>query len=1758
MRKWLDETEQQHSADIELRATLDEKRAQLTTYRSLLQDVMAHQQAIFDCRDRAQSLPEMMTGMSSSGSAASSRNDERAGEFIESAGLRHQSLLKRAQAFVERYEGIVSDHQQYSKAVMDAQEWLDATHGAIEMWGDVRLERITLHANVERLKNLQLALPEEESRITQIRILGEKVIPGTSELGQSNIRSQIDCSQQEWESLNSTLQSAIDSLETKLKQWADYEALKERCQQWLRQTDGRFHAIDLKSDLESKRAQLEEIKALQSELRGKELEIDELTEKQQQLYNRYGSGGGSSLLSPASAGGSGSASPSSISRSNSQTLELAPKYQQIMSRIKELSTKWQDYVDAHQDFNGRLEDCFSWLTNVKDKLAYCSDLSASSQEDLDSKMTTIQDLLMYKEEGFVKVQSAVELAQSVLANTAPAGHDAINSNVDRLKAEWGQLASKMMDTKANLDGVISKWAGFLEQIHQLKKIVEGVEASLAESSQPQSTLSEKRTQLERLKNLGEKIKCERIEVNSLKSKAAEMMASGQQNQAAGQAHQILDKFQRLAEQVKAAQATAEEDFKAHKTYKEAYDELMTWISRAREKVPSMKHRPLGDRLAIEEAVFALTALLNKQAQGQLRVEELQRRSQQVLLGSSTASAGQATVASETRALVESFELFFRDVQSQKDQLSRTVVQWREYKEEYERLSDWIQQTDIEIKAQKNALLSTLQEKEKQAVAVAALADRLEKGEEQMTKFNDMAAGLLSSHLDTYVTNQLRHINSRYQVERNLVKDVQLKIATNVEQHRNYETAHAGAVEWIEHARQVVKSSSSGSEKDTTKEELQQRLDKINDLLKRQEEGQTLVHSAVNYGEKVARYTRSDGRERIQTSLKELQQDWERLGRRMANSKVSLETSLLQWADYSSSCSHLKQWITEKEAKLQQVSIVDRSARGSISGMSGRPGGSGLRTLSIGARQATLRRTGSFVQDIVSFEPMIESVTSKVDARTAAAGDDDSGSGLSDTDGGHVVVHQHRSPTAVAEISDKYQSLSRQAHEVYAQQKRVMDVHQSFIDAGNEFMHWLRVAKEAVNKLSEPTGDRESLGSKVAHVSTKLVAERSEGQHKLDTALEKADAACKASDEEDREIVEEEVAFLQEEFDNYCEALSKLKASLESGLVKWTEYEDQYQDATEWLAATEATVKSFNRLQNTLSEKRDILEQFQTHLQAVFDWQKDLDRLNMRAQQLLETCADSRVSNAVTSVTTKYNALLSLAKEVMRRLEVQFQEHQQHTALYHECQDWIEKTREKVTQSTVLKDNLSELKGRLHQIKAVRDSLEQGHHKLRYVGELKERVILNTEQAGAQQIHDDTDTLRAEFDRLSRDVQEAREALSARIAVLEEIDKAHQMFVDWLQEIVDKVPSQDDDAAGVDALTDLSDKKSALEKYRVVQEALSHTEVLQRLRDKLASQPDLPSEEYDASMERYEQLKASMASTIGRMEERVRQHDEYRQACTEATDWMRRARLDVQQFGDFNGEKRETLDDNQRRLCELRLTFAADGEPLVEKAGRLSEHVLAGSSAEGQEAVRKELSELRSEWENLNSFSDETLKSLSDCCSAWSDFDEVFQRIKRWLTDFQAKWAVEGSGSTTVEDASSSEQRLTHCRELLKEAESQKAWMEDLNDRCEILTELITCGGRVREETVQLQAGYTAVMGNVQSALSRLEKTRTDHTEFVTAKDDFANWLERAQLTVQDCCVPGGDEAAAREKHELVRSLASRLTEGQHLLNVMMDNFTRAL
>ncbi|XP_017768073.1 PREDICTED: nesprin-1 [Nicrophorus vespilloides] len=1664
IKKWLKQAGNQLPQELELKATLDEKRAQLQIYRTLLHDATTHQEDIIDLRERVESLPEV---------------NEKINNQLVSITNQHAKILKRAQNFVERYEVIVNDHQHFNKTLQDIHEWMENTSEFVSQWGDVDLERIVLISNLERLKNLQSTIQEEESRIANMRALGDKVIPGTVDHGQPAVRSEIDTCQQEWAALISKISTLIETLETKLQHWSEFEALKEKVMTWIRDTDTTLHSVDLKATANEKQAQLEILKGLQGEVRAKELEIDSVTEKAQQLNKGLGN-------------------------RNSQISELGVKYQQVCHKVKDLTSRWQQYVNSHQDFNNKVQQCEHWLDDTKKKLNYCSDVSTASQKDLEKKMAILQDLIVFKEEGFGKIQNLVESAQTVLANTAPEGHADVNNTLANLSDQWSFLASKMIETKAILDDALTKWAGLLEQSKGLNKTIEWMQTQYDELIEFQSSIPEKKAQLDRIQNVEEKVRCDKIEVDNLKIKIGEMLASKQQGQSAVEAKEILDKFDDLASKIIKLLYEREHQFRDHKTYKEAYDEFQRWLTRAQEKVPQIKQKPIGDKLSVETFAGPLDALLNKQAQGEVLLDNLEHTAQVIL--PSTNKQGQESINNDNRALRECFERLFKDLREQRNKLEVVLLHWRDYKDEYERLSDWLQQIAILTKNQKIALSSNLEEKAKQVQDVKDILKKLDEGKKDIEKFNESSKKLLNSPLDIYVNNQLQSLNSRYQVELNLAKDVLKKVETNHEQHKQYNDNLEKSRDWIEKARELIRNCSESSS-NSSKEVLQLRLEEIQKLLQKREEGQNLVHTTINSGEKVLRNTRSDGRERINGEIKELQADWEKLVKKMSTAKVHLETSLLQWADYDSSYSQLQQWITDREAKLQQVTEQKVVAK---------KGQSGLSSLPIGERKATLRETNSIVQDIVSFEPMIQSVTSKAEDLMQGA--------------------------PASEISTKYQSLSKQAKELYEKQKETVEQHQAFVDAANDFVQWIRVSKERLSKCSEPTGDKESLASKLSQLKI-LLNELPAGQKKLEFALEQGETALQCAEEKDKEIIEEEIGLLQDDYDSYVECTTKSKNLLEVGIVKWTEYEEHYQDAMEWIAQTEELVQSYNKLQDSLEEKRMVLEQFQVQLQTLFDWQKELDRLNMRAQVLLETCADTRISNAVTQMSTKYNALLSLAKEVMRRLELHYQEHQQHSTLYQECQDWVFRTRDKLNECFEIPNSLNEVNNKLQIVKGIRTMLEQGQNKLRYILELKERVIMNTEQSGAVKIQEDTETLKQDMEKLLVDVNEARNRLQNRATQLEDIAKAHKILIDWLVEIETQTQAEDE------FLNDLSEKKAHLEKFKNIQKEIgTHSELVDKLKSKLAEHTMLKTTEYDVSFKKYEDLKTLVSTTISNLEDQVKEHEKYKQSYQDAYEWIRKTRIEAQQCSDLH-EELDKIKEKESKIAKI-IESIPECDDLVHKTIELSISVMKTTGNEGKDNIKLEIEQLNNEWEALQYICKETGRCLNKCIEAWKEYTDFYNTMKIWIEENQALVDKE------IEADKKTPEDLKKCKELLEKIVAGKLDMEQLNDYCECLMEQ-SASSWVRDQTVQLQGAYTSLLTSAQGLVSKVEKNLSDHTEFLNAKKELEQWLFDVHAVIQNC-IGVGDEETLNENMNKIKQVAISIPEGQVLVTALQDAFAKAI
>lgn len=109
-------------------------------------------------------------------------------------------------------------------------------------------------------------------------------------------------------------------------------------------------------------------------------------------------------------------------------------------------------------------------------------------------------------------------------------------------------------------------------------------------------------------------------------------------------------------------------------------------------------------------------------------------------------------------------------------------------------------------------------------------------------------------------------------------------------------------------------------------------------------------------------------------------------------------------------------------------------------------------------------------------------------------------------------------------------------------------------------------------------------------------------------------------------------------------------------------------------------------------------------------------------------------------------------------------------MYGECEDWVDRTRDKLNECVEMPNTAQDVQSKLNTVKAIRQTLEQGQNKLRYVLELKEKVIMNTEQNGAAKIQEDTENLKQEFEKLLVDVQDIRNKLTNRAAQFDEIYK----------------------------------------------------------------------------------------------------------------------------------------------------------------------------------------------------------------------------------------------------------------------------------------------------------------------------------------------------------------------------------------------------
>ncbi|XP_028967016.1 nesprin-1 [Galendromus occidentalis] len=1637
---------------IKLEPTFDKKRATARRAQDSLSEMNDNVYQVEELQTRAKSVPG---------------RDAESEQALQKVLVDFERLHGQLKDVSQEAENRVMQHERLRTKVTELSDWLNCSSQKIDACLDTGVDKVTMRSNLETLRSILNSFDEKRAAVAALKETDvPAVLQGTHHDGHAAIKAEIDALEKRLDEMFKGALQDKENLEETLSRLDDTEKQAELLRSWLSTIESELRSIMLGDKLSTKQKTLDNISEQAAQILSKESEV----------------------MSVVKAVGS-LADSASGEKKISRLSDLESRFKHMKSFATEQESKWQNFVANHSNFDQKIREAKSKLSDALGKLGSIEQQTAGEVADLEGNIATVQLLLKDKDEIFSKINVVSGLCEGLLGETAPAGHAALHNAVQELQDMKGDFVSRLNALKRALDEQHHVWKDYLNMVNQVTSLIEQAEGNLKLALQPQDTLSEKRAQWESVKHLLYVMKQDESTVFQLKNKTAKLIESKPPNRYTEKGERAVNRYHELVSEIESAISTLNEIYAQHSKLKECADELIGWMRQIRSKIPNLT-KSLSDRLALEAAIEDLEKLLPKRKQGSEKMSALLEAKSLVLRDGCTSEAGRKMVETEVGTLRNDFHGLCNEIEEVDMKLQQVWAELKQFRKDYEEVSEELLQVETEIKSYKQRLQPDLEAKDKNVDDIKACIQHLDDIKEQADDIANDAKNLLASHLESYIRNQLSVLTSRLQVAANLARDVLGRAEEACEQHRAFAALVHKAKDWIHTATARLNACSGAKD---TREELEAQLNSLQELLRKMDEGQSLVHSVVNSSDRVVRSTHQDGKQTIIDDVHKLQSDLEMLMSRLGDAKVAAESALMQWDDFKSSEKRMRQWIEDHKKKLSDLKTYHMLA----------PGDKG-----VSQRRVRFRRYQSLAQDIESFEPMIESVTSK--------------------------GRQLQRDKSAAEIEEQFKELSGSAKSCCTNEGQLLQALDKFADACQKFISWQNAASERVSKGSQPSGDQNELQNRVDLLKN-LNDDKATGNDLLSevvsTGTESHKCLLAADEPEDADLVNVEVETRKKDYDDFLRSCDKLKQLIESGLELREDYEAQYRKCSEWLDATQPPVENFDRLYGDLYEKRKALEEFQQLLQVVFEWQPEFDVLNNKAQKLLDMYSDSTISTSVAQLSNRYTNFVSKAKDILHDLEQHFQEHQQQQCIYSECIEVIDRTKEKLEDLPTSHETQDGIESKVACLKTLASTLEHNTHRISYLDELTEKVIKSTSADGAHQVESDSANVKQDLqslvDEVAKRLREAQELLEE----FTDFTNEFRRFSNYLDELkLDDVAEK----------TTLPDKKLLFDKYKFVMNDLeSFSDLASKLRSKeggkFAEKAKLIVQKYDSVLQTVQDQLRSLEWDIKTMEE-------YMAAAASASEWLADAHDKVKKCNDTSGSE-NAIRERREILRTLRENLA-EGERLVTQCSFLWDHLKPTWVHSVEEHVTGQLRQMEEDFESLKQLFASAEEELDKCLSSWENFNSLFDSLSRWIGDFESatKTAIAEVDSDSA-NWPSLEKTLTN---LLSDASNKRSDVDSLNQLCE---NLVASTVRVREQVVSISSNYASLVGSLKDSLAKVQKSQVQHEQFENARNAFTDWLKNA-LTVFD----NNREMSMKDigtRVERLQTLNSDIPTGRnHLANVV--------
>ncbi|XP_021548914.1 nesprin-1-like [Neomonachus schauinslandi] len=522
---------------------------------------------------------------------------------LEGLGSALTGLIKNHEAVTQlcsKTQASLQDslEKHFNESMQEFQEWFSGIKAAAKESSDRTGDSKVLEAKLHDLQNILDSISDGQSKLDAVTQEGQTLYAHVSKQIVSSIQEQITKANEEFQAFLKQCLKDKQALQDCALELGSFEDQHRKLNLWIHEMDERLSTENLgesKQHIPEKKNEVHKVEMFLGELLAARESLDKLSQRGQLLSEEgHGAGKEGRLCS-----------------------QLLTNYQNLLRMTKERLRSCQVALQEHEALEEALQSMWSWVKGIQDRLT-AAESTVGSKDTLEKRLLQIQDILLMKGEGEVKLNMAIGKGEQALRSSNKQGQKVIQTQLQTLKDVWADIMSSSVRAQSTLESVISEWNDYLEWKNQLEQWMESADQKVEHPLQLQPGLKEKFSLLDHFQSILSEAEDHARALQSLTSKSRELYQKTEDESFKETAQEELKtQFNDIITVSKEKMRKVEEIVKDHLMYLDAVQEFTDWLHSAKEEL----HRwsdVSGDSSATQKKLSKIKELMDSREIGASR------------------------------------------------------------------------------------------------------------------------------------------------------------------------------------------------------------------------------------------------------------------------------------------------------------------------------------------------------------------------------------------------------------------------------------------------------------------------------------------------------------------------------------------------------------------------------------------------------------------------------------------------------------------------------------------------------------------------------------------------------------------------------------------------------------------------------------------------------------------------------------------------------------------------------------------------------------------------------------------------------------------------------------------------------------------------------------------------------------------------------------------------------------------------------------